>query len=81
MEYFVYYTTVATRLLPSGQYAAMSIVHGGYGFPFLSKPVYDYLSCMKYTGIDVHLDDINNVYNMIPFLELCGDNGCCCKLM
>ena len=36
----------------------MSVVHGGCGFPFLSKAVYEYLSCGKYTSIDVHLEDI-----------------------
>lgn len=41
-----------------GQYAAMSIIQGGCGFPFLSKPVYCYISCGKYTNINVDLDCI-----------------------
>ena len=36
----------------------MSIIQGGNGFPFLSKPVYSYISCGKYTNIEIMLEDI-----------------------
>ena len=36
----------------------MSILQGGSGFPFFSNAVYNYISCGKYTNIEVDLKDI-----------------------
>ena len=36
----------------------MSVVQGGCGFPFLSRAVYEYIACGKYTNVDVEEEDI-----------------------
>ena len=36
----------------------MSVIQGGSGFPFLSIPVYSYISSGKYTKIEVMVNDI-----------------------
>ena len=36
----------------------MSVVQGGCGFPFLSRAVYEYIVCGKYTNVDVEEEDI-----------------------
>ena len=39
----------------------MSITQGGSGFPFLARPVYEYITTGKYTNITVEANDIPDV--------------------
>ena len=47
----------------------MSVIQGGSGFPFLSIPVYSYISSGKYTTIEIMVDDI-----LDPLLKFAVEN-------
>jgi hypothetical protein len=40
---------------------AMSLVHGGSGFPFFAPPMYQYLCGMEVSSIDVRMEDVPNL--------------------
>ena len=44
-----------------GQLMAMSLLQQGSGFPYLAPPVYQYISGVEVSKIDVSVEDIPNV--------------------
>ena len=57
-----------------GQLMAMSLLQQGSGFPYLAPPVYQYISGVEVSKIDVSVEDIPNVELRSIIEKVCSYN-------
>ena len=55
-----------------GQLMSMNLLQGGSGFPYLAPPVYQYISGVELSALDVSVEDVANfeLQSMIKEVQL-----------